>query len=328
MLRRSTKLIRGFDDARPAASGESSLHGTGRFVTGALAHNPQATQGLSEAEAARRLAERGTLPRARTSRSYASIVRANVFTFFNLILAVAGGLTLAFGEWQDALFLGVLVGNAGIGTVQEVRAKRALDGLTALVAPHATVVRAGAGRLARVEELVQGDLLRIGAGDQVVADGTLEQSESLRIDESILTGESRPVERSTGDEVRSGSFAVEGFGAYTVTAVGDQSYAARLTGEARSFRHPRSPLERALNRLIASARRRDGAARPRTRLRALASSRVAAHCSADHGCRSRHARPRGARAPRQPHVCGRGAANGSPRRARPAAERNRVARLR
>jgi P-type E1-E2 ATPase len=219
-------------------------------VTVALAHNPQTTQGLSEAEAARRLAERGTLPRARTSRSYASIVRANVFTVFNLILAVAGGLTLAFGEWQDALFLGVLVGNAGIGTVQEVRAKRALDGLTALVAPHATVVRAGAGRLARVEELVQGDLVRIGAGDQVVADGTLEQSESLRIDESILTGESRPVERSTGDEVRSGSFAVEGFGAYTVTAVGDQSYAARLTGEARSFRHPRSPLERALNRLL------------------------------------------------------------------------------
>ena len=190
------------------------------------------------------------MPRPRTSRSYASIVRANVFTIFNLILAVAGGLTLAFGEWQDALFLGVLVANAGIGTVQEVRAKRALDRLTALVAPHATVVRDGAARRLQVEEVVPGDLLRIGPGDQVVADGTLEQAESLRVDESILTGESRAVERSAGDEVRSGSFAVEGVGAYTVTAVGEQSYAARLTGEARSFRHPRSPLERALNRLL------------------------------------------------------------------------------
>jgi len=190
------------------------------------------------------------VPRPRTSRSYASIVRANVFTIFNLILAVAGGLTLAFGEWQDALFLGVLVANAGIGTVQEVRAKRALDRLTALVAPHATVVRDGAARRLQVEEVVPGDLLRIGPGDQVVADGTLEQAESLRVDESILTGESRAVERSAGDEVRSGSFAVEGVGAYTVTAVGEQSYAARLTGEARSFRHPRSPLERALNRLL------------------------------------------------------------------------------
>ncbi len=190
------------------------------------------------------------MPRPRTSRSDASIVRANVFTIFNLILAVAGGLTLAFGEWQDALFLGVLVANAGIGTVQEVRAKRALDRLTALVAPHATVVRDGAARRLQVEEVVPGDLLRIGPGDQVVADGTLEQAESLRVDESILTGESRAVERSAGDEVRSGSFAVEGVGAYTVTAVGEQSYAARLTGEARSFRHPRSPLERALNRLL------------------------------------------------------------------------------
>src|SRR5262249_53483201 len=83
-----------------------------------------------------------------------------------------------------------------------------------------------------------------------VADGTLDEARSLRVDESILTGESRPVERASGDEVRSGSFSVEGTGEYTVTAVGEESYAARITGEARSFRHPRSPLERALNRLL------------------------------------------------------------------------------
>jgi P-type E1-E2 ATPase len=185
-----------------------------------------------------------------TSRSYASIVRANVLTVFNLILAVAGGLTLAFGNWQDALFLGILVGNAGIGTVQEVRAKRALDRLTALVAPHALVVRDGTPRRVEVEELVPGDLVRVAAGDQIVADGTLEEAESLRLDESILTGESRALDRSAGDDVRSGSFAVEGTGAYLVDAVGEDSYAARVAGEARTFRHPRSPLERALNRLL------------------------------------------------------------------------------
>ena len=219
-------------------------------MTVAHSSSTHAGRGISEAEASRRLAERGPTPRASTSRSYASIVRANVFTVFNLILAVAGGLTLAFGQWQDALFLGVLVGNAGIGTGQEVRAKRALDRLTALVAPHATVVRDGAARQVQIEQVVVGDLVQIGPGDQVVADGTLEQADSLRLDESILTGESRTVERSEGEDVRSGSFAVEGAGAYLVTAVGEQSYAARLTGEARSFRHPRSPLERALNRLL------------------------------------------------------------------------------
>src|SRR5712692_9950057 len=205
--------------------------------------------GLTEAQASRLLAARPPV-RESSSRSYASIVRANVFTVFNLILLVAGTATLAFGQWQDALFLGVLVGNAGIGTVQEVRAKRALDRLTALVAPTATIVRDGTPRQAHVDEVVVGDLVRVAPGDQVVADGMLEQADALRIDESILTGESQPVERLTGEEVRSGSFVVEGIGAYSVTAVGQESYAARITGEARTFRHPRSPLERALNRLL------------------------------------------------------------------------------
>ena len=188
--------------------------------------------------------------RRRSSRSYASIVRANVFTVFNLILAVAGVATLAFGEWQDALFLGVLVGNAGIGTAQEVRAKRALDQLSALVAPHASVVRDGVLRRVAAEDVVVADLVRVGPGDQIVADGVLEETDALWLDESILTGESRPAARSRGDEVRSGSFAVEGDAAYRVTAVGEQSYAERITGEARTFRHPRSPLERTLNRLL------------------------------------------------------------------------------
>jgi cation-transporting ATPase E len=131
-------------------------------------------------EAARRLANRGTPSPARTSRSYGSIVRANVFTVFNVILAGAGGMTLAFGDWQDALFLGVLVANAGIGTLQEVRAKRALDRLTALVAPRATVVRDGEVRSVSVEELVVDDLVRIGPGDQIVADGRLCACRSAR----------------------------------------------------------------------------------------------------------------------------------------------------
>jgi cation-transporting P-type ATPase E len=207
-------------------------------------------EGLAQAEAAQRLALRGRALRQRSSRSYASIVRANVFTVFNLILAVAGAATLAFGEWQDALFLGVLLSNAGIGIVQEVRAKHALDQLSALVAPQATVVRDGTPRMVPVEDVVVGDLLRLAPGDQIVADGHLTEAESLRLDEAILTGEAEPVPREAGDEVRSGAFAVEGIGAYVVSAVGADSYASRITGEARSFRHPRSPLERALNGLL------------------------------------------------------------------------------
>jgi cation-transporting ATPase E len=209
-----------------------------------------AATGLTEAEAQRRLEARGPQVPAASSRSTASIVRANVFTVFNAILLVMGVLTLAFAAWQDALFLGIIVANSGIGIAQELRAKRKLDELAALVAPHATVVRDGESREVAVEEVVEGDLVRVEAGDQVVADGVLEEEAGLALDESVLTGESRPVRRGRGDEVRSGSFAVEGAGTYTVTAVGEDSYAQRIAGEAREFRHPRSPLERALNRLL------------------------------------------------------------------------------
>ncbi len=209
-----------------------------------------AERGLSTAEAERRLTQRGGARRQRSSRSYWSIVRANVFTVFNLILVAFGAATLVYGSWQDALFLGILVANSLVGIVQEVRAKRALDRLSALVAPTATVMRDGEPRRLPRDHVVEGDLVVLQPGDQLVADGTLASSEGLELDESILTGESEPVAHATGDELRSGSFVAEGAGRYTVTAIGPTSYAARVTGAARSFRHPRSPLERAMYRLM------------------------------------------------------------------------------
>ena len=211
---------------------------------------PTRPGGLTEAEAARRLAERGPVEPPPSSRSYASIVRANVLTVFNAILAAAGILTLAFGAWQDAIFLAILIANTGIGIAQEVRAKRALDRLAALLEPMAVVVRDGAPRSLHAEELVAGDLVRVEAGNQLVADGVVETVVGLALDESNLSGESRPVVRGPGEEVRSGSYVHEGSGTYTVTAVGPDSYAERVAHIARAFRHPRSPLEHSLNLLL------------------------------------------------------------------------------
>ena len=205
---------------------------------------------LTEEEAATRLAARGEAPPVETGRSTASIVRANVLTPFNAILVGLGALTLVFSDWRDALFLGIVVANSAIGIGQELRAKRSLDKLAALVAPTARVVRADGERSLHVDGVVTGDHVRLAAGDQVVADGTVLSTDGLLVDEAILTGESRPVERSPGDEIRSGSFAAEGAGVYVVAAVGADSYAERLAGTAREFRHPRSPLERAVNRLL------------------------------------------------------------------------------
>jgi cation-transporting P-type ATPase E len=163
---------------------------------------------------------------------------------------VFGVLTLVFASWRDALFIGILISNIVIGSFQEIRSKRALDRLAALITPQAVVVRDGTDRRLPVEEVVVGDLVRLAAGDQVIADGTIVSADGLALDEAILTGESELVLRGDGEPVWSGSFAVEGAALFEATAVGSDSRAERLTATARTFRHPRSPLERANDRLL------------------------------------------------------------------------------
>jgi len=111
-------------------------------------------------------------------------------------------------------------------------------------------VRDGENSTVSVDQVVEGDVVRLAAGDQVIADGTVVTADGLTLDEANLTGESEPVVRQPGEPVWSGSFAVEGAALYEATAVGADSRAARLTATARTFRHPRSPLERANDRLL------------------------------------------------------------------------------
>src|SRR3954471_6990906 len=130
----------------------------------AAALDTTAHAGLTQAEAERRLEARGPAPRQQSSRSYASILRANTLNVPNAILFFFGVLTIAFASWKDALFVGILVANIVIGSFQEIRSKRALDRLAALVAPRATVRRDGAEREVAVAEVVVGDLVRVGTG--------------------------------------------------------------------------------------------------------------------------------------------------------------------
>jgi len=207
-------------------------------------------RGLTSAEAQRRRATAPPRPRPRASRSYADIVRTNTLTVFNLILGVLLAVILAFGDYRDALFGGVLVANTLIGIVQEVRAKRKLDRLAVLVAPQARTWRDGALVPLAVEALVIGDVVRLEPGDQVVADGRLVEARALSLDESILTGESDRVQRGTGEEVRSGSYCVAGSGDYEVEATGADSFAERLAAEAQGTRTQLSPLQLDVNRLL------------------------------------------------------------------------------
>lgn len=175
-------------------------------------------------------------------RTVADIVRANLFTRFNAILGGLLVVILATGEYRDALFGVVLVANALIGIVQELRAKRTLDRLSVVSAPRVRVVRDGAVADVVAESVVSGDVVEVGTGDQIPVDGAVLVSHHLEVDESLLTGESDPVLVQPADRVLSGSFVVAGQGRFVATEVGDAAYAARLTKEAKRFTTVRSEL--------------------------------------------------------------------------------------
>jgi len=205
--------------------------------------------GLSSAEAAKRLRRLGPPPET-SSRSVSSIVAGNVFTLFNAIIGVFFVLILSLGLFADAVFGLIAIVNSYIGIRQELKAKRTLDRLAVLVAPHAKVVRDGEVVSLVAEEVVPGDVIAVEPGDQLVADGAVALSRGLTLDESLLTGEADGVRKEVGERALSGSFCISGSGRYEVDAVREESYAGRLSGEAKAFRHPPSPLQSEVNRVI------------------------------------------------------------------------------
>ena len=210
-----------------------------------------AARGLSASEVAERVA-RGAVNRLPPShtRTYGQIVWANVLTRFNALLGAMLAIILVVGPFQDALFGFVLVANAAVGIVQEIRAKRTLERLTVLTAPRAHVIRDGEVRVIPVEEVVSDEVLEVSLGGQVVVDGEVLAAEGLEIDESMLTGESDPVQKTPGDAVRSGSFGVAGTGRYRATAIGSEAYAVKLAEQARRFALTRSELRAGVDRIL------------------------------------------------------------------------------
>ncbi len=210
-----------------------------------------AVVGLSSAEVRERVASgRVNSVPSRTSRPIRSIIRANVLTWFNLILGVLFVLMIWFGSWRDALFGIVLVLNAAIGIFQEVRAKLTLDRLSLLSAPKALALRDGRQLEIGITEVVLDDVLRLRTGDQVVADGEVLESDGLEVDESLLTGESVPVDKSPGGRVLSGSFITAGEGLCRVTAVGDDAFAQKIAAEGRRFSRMHSDLQGGINEIL------------------------------------------------------------------------------
>ena len=213
--------------------------------------SPLAPRGLSSDQvAARTAAGRTNVVTTSAGRTVGQILRANILTRFNAILGSLFVIVLVVGPLQDGLFGVVLVVNTLIGVLQELRAKHALDRLAVLTAPVAHAIRDGRVRDVRVDAVVADDLLEIRPGDQIVADGTVATSGGLEVDESLLNGESLPVDKRPGDALWSGSVVVAGSGTMEVVTVGDEAFAQHLQGEARRWSLVRSELQRGIDQIL------------------------------------------------------------------------------
>ncbi|MUM18573.1 cation-translocating P-type ATPase [Mycobacterium sp. CBMA271] len=207
--------------------------------------------GLTSTEVAERIAQGKTndVP-SRAARSVSDVVRANVFTRINAILGVLLVIVLSTGSIINGAFGLLIIANSAVGIIQELRAKRTLDKLAIVGQARPMVRRDGVATALAPNEVVLDDIIELGPGDQIVVDGEMVEEAALEVDESLLTGEADAIDKTVGSQVLSGSFVVQGSGAYRATKVGREAYAAKLAEEASKFTLVHSELRNGINKIL------------------------------------------------------------------------------
>ena len=185
-----------------------------------------------------------------TDKTTKEIVISNVFTYFNLIFLVITILLIMVGSFRNLTFLPIIIGNTVIGIVQEIRAKKTLEKMSLLNAPHADVIRNGSVKQISTEELVKDDVILLTAGKQICADAVV-ISGNIQVNESLLTGEADEVEKTEGSTLMSGSFVVSGECYARLEKVGNESYISKLSLEAKSMGgKEQSEMIRSINLIV------------------------------------------------------------------------------
>lgn len=184
-----------------------------------------------------------------TEKSVKQIIFENIFTYFNGIFALIAVLVIIVGSFNSLTFLPVIIANILIGIFQQVRAKKVLDKLSLLDVSEYTVIRDGQEMVVLSDELVLGDLVQLEGGQQIPADGYVENG-NISVNESLLTGEADEISKGKGAELKSGSFAVAGNCYATLTHVGNDSYAAKLMEKAKVIKDKKSEMIRDIERII------------------------------------------------------------------------------
>lgn len=178
------------------------------------------------------------------------IIRDHTLTYFNFLNLFLGILILVSGQFKNITFMGVIIINTLIGIVQEMKVKKLVDKLAVITASKAAVIRDGEAKEIDIHEVVVKDTMVLTTGNQVCADAIVMESDGMEVNESMLTGESRPVKKNAGDRLMSGSFLTAGSGVVQVEYVGEDSYAYQLMKKAKTKKRASSEMQRTINRII------------------------------------------------------------------------------
>ncbi len=207
--------------------------------------------GLSKKEVQERIAK-GLINETNTSvsKTTGEIIRTHSLTYFNFLNIFLGCLVILSGQIKNLTFMAIIIINTIIGIFQELKVKKLVDGLSVITATKATVLRDGEKKEIPIDQIVMDDVIAVESGNQISADSIVLESAGIEVNESMITGESRPVKKKPGDTLFSGSFLVAGSGLARVEHVGKDNYATVLANQAKDKKRATSEMQDSIKRII------------------------------------------------------------------------------
>ncbi len=184
------------------------------------------------------------------SKTRSEIVREHSFTYFNFLNLFLGILVATTGQIKNMTFLGVIFFNTLIGIYQEFKVKKLIDQISVVTVSRTDVIRDGVRRSIPVDQIVRDDIICLEQGQQICCDCKVLDSSGLEVNESMITGESKPVKRKKGDRLYSGSFIVAGTAIAKVTHIGEANYAVSLAKKARNKKRASSQMQEIIKKII------------------------------------------------------------------------------
>lgn len=184
-----------------------------------------------------------------TSESISTIIKKNIFTYFNVIFMILAILVTFAGAFRNLTFLIVVTINVLIGIFQQIRSKMVLDKLSLLDKCKYSIIRDNKEIIVYSDELVEGDYVKLSSGNQVPADGVVVDGK-LFVNESLLTGEQDEREKMVNSNLLSGSFVVSGSAIVKLTNVGDESYSSKIMKESKKIKENKTEMIKAIDRIV------------------------------------------------------------------------------